>query len=67
MWETWVRPLGWDDPLEKGKAIPTPVFWPGEFHELYSPWGHKELDMTEWTFTLLYFRHIADTRDIIAK
>jgi len=26
---------------------PTPVFWPGEFHELYSPWGHKKLDMTE--------------------
>ena len=24
-----------------------PVFWPGEFHGLYSPWGHKELDMTE--------------------
>ena len=23
------------------------VFWPGEFHELCSPWGHKELDMTE--------------------
>ena len=20
MWETWVQPLGWDDPLEKGKA-----------------------------------------------
>ena len=20
MWETWVRPLGWEDPLEKGKA-----------------------------------------------
>ena len=26
MWETWVRPLGWEDPLEK-------------FHGLYSPWG----------------------------
>ena len=26
----------------------TPVFWPGEFHGLYSPWGHKELDTTEW-------------------
>ena len=26
---------------------PTPVFWPGEFHGLYSPWGHKELDTTE--------------------
>ena len=25
----------------------TPVFWPGEFHRLYSPRGHKELDMTE--------------------
>ena len=20
MWETWVRSLGWEDPLEKGKA-----------------------------------------------
>ena len=22
MWETWVQSLGWDDPLEKGKAYP---------------------------------------------
>ena len=37
MQETWVQSLGWDHPLEKGKAtLPTPVFWPGEFHELYS-------------------------------
>ena len=27
--------------------LPTPVFWPGEFHGLYSPWSHKELYMTE--------------------
>ena len=47
MWETWVRPLGWENPLGKGTAT-TPVFWPGEFHGLYSPWGHKESDMTEW-------------------
>ena len=46
MRETWVRFLGWKDPLEKGKA-PTPIFWPGEFHGLYCPWGHEELDMTE--------------------
>ena len=32
MQETWVRSLGWEDPLEKGKAT---VFWPGEFHGLY--------------------------------
>ena len=44
--ETWVRSLGWEHPLEKGMA-PTPVFWTGEFHELNSPWGNKELDTTE--------------------
>ena len=26
---------------------PTPVFWPGKFHGLYSPWGRKESDMAE--------------------
>ena len=38
------------------ERLPTPVFWPGEFHGLYSPWGHKELDMTEQLsfFSLLY-------------
>ena len=47
MQETWAQSLGWEDPLEKGKAIPTPVFWPGEFHGLYTPQGHKESDTTE--------------------
>ena len=46
-WETWVRSLSWEDPLQKGKAKPTPAFWPGEFHGLYSPCGHKESDVTE--------------------
>ena len=45
-WETWVPSLGWEDPLEK-ERLPTPVFWPEEFHRLYSPWGGKELDTTE--------------------
>ena len=43
MQETWVRSLCWEDSLEKG-TLPTPLFWPGEFHGLYSPWGCKELD-----------------------
>ena len=30
------------------ERLPTPVFWTGEFHGLYSPWGHKELDTAEW-------------------
>ena len=32
--------------MEK-ERLPTPVFWPGEFHGLYSPRGHKESDTTE--------------------
>jgi len=27
--------------------LPTPVFWPGEFRGLYSPWGCKESGMTD--------------------
>ena len=53
MQEIWVRSLGWEDPLEKGKATHA-VFQPKEFHGLYSPWGGKGLDSTErlslWTF-----------------
>ena len=30
----------------EGKGY-TPVFWPGEFHGRYSPWGHKGPDTTE--------------------
>ena len=44
------------------KWQPTPVFLPGKSHGRrsllgYSPWGRKELDMTEWLhFTSLHFR-----------
>ena len=49
--EIQVRSLGREDTLEKGWQ-PTPVFLPGEFHGQrsltgYSPWGHKQSDMTE--------------------
>ena len=47
MWQTWVRSLGWGDPLEKGKTAHSSVL-AGEFHGLYSPWGCKESDTTEW-------------------
>ena len=49
MQETWVRSLGWEDPLEKGKATHSSILaWK-------IPWTHKELDMTErcsFTFSL---------------
>ena len=46
MQETWVRFLGWEDPLQKGMATHSSIL-PGEFHSLYSPWGCKEWDTTE--------------------
>ena len=44
--------LGREIPWRR-KWQPTPVFLPGRFHGLrrlvgYSPWGHKESDVTEW-------------------
>ena len=59
MQETWVLSLGWVDPLEKGKATLLPVFWPGEFHGLYNPWGCKESDTTErLSFSVHFFPHL---------
>ena len=57
--------LGWDHPWVgkipwRRKWQPTPVFLLGEFHGQrslvsYSPWGHKESDVTEWlTFPLAF-------------
>ena len=46
MWETWVWSLSWMTSWRR-EGLPSPVFWPGKFHGLYSPWGCKELDMTE--------------------
>ncbi|CAI9163119.1 unnamed protein product [Rangifer tarandus platyrhynchus] len=42
MWETWVGKIPW-----RREWLLTPVFWPVEFHGLYSPWGLKESDTTE--------------------
>ena len=51
MQETWVRSLGRDDLLEKGMAIHSSILaWKIPWTESlvgYSPWDHKELDMTE--------------------
>ena len=40
--DPWVGMIPW----RRGR-LPTPVFWPREFHGLYSPRGCKQLDMTE--------------------
>ena len=43
---TWIQSLVCEDPW-RSERLPTSVFWPGQFHGLYSSWGYKELDMTE--------------------
>ena len=51
MQKALVRFLGWEDPLKKGMATHTSILaWRiplTEAHLGYSPWGHKESDMTE--------------------
>ena len=38
----WVGKIPW-----RRERLSTLVFWPREFHRAYSPWGLKQLDMTE--------------------
>ena len=51
MLETQVRSLGQEDPLEKEMATHSSILaWKIPWTEDlvgYSPWGHKESDMTE--------------------
>ena len=51
MWETWVQPLGQEDPLEKEMATHSSILawripWTEELGGLEST-GHKESDTTE--------------------
>ena len=53
----WVGKIPW-----RRKWQPTPVFLPGKLRGQrslagYSPWGCKELDMTEWAHTSTHLVH----------
>ena len=49
--DPWVGKICW-----RREKLPTPVFWPGEFHGLWnSPWGCKESDMTEQLRLHVYY------------
>jgi len=64
MWETWVWSLGWEDPLEKGMAIPL-VFWPGI--PWTSPWGCKELETTERLSLFLFILSVQFSRSVVSN
>ena len=49
MWETWVRSLGWEDPLEEDMTTHSSILaWriPMRILVGYCPWGCRESDMT---------------------
>ena len=62
MQEAWIQSLGQEDPLEKGMATHSNILawripWTEEPGRLYSPWGSKVSDTTEWLaihFKLIY-------------
>ena len=52
VWETWAWSLGGEDPLEEGFGNPLQYSYLENPHGQtsragYSPWGHKESDMTK--------------------
>ena len=56
---------GWEDTLEKGSpssgGIPPPVFWPGEFHWLYSCGVSKsQTRLSDLHFTSIKFNIFTD-------
>ena len=60
MWETWLRSLGQEDPLEEGMATHSSILaWriPMDRGVLtgYSPWGHKESIRTEGLRTQAHY------------
>ena len=52
--ETWVWSLGWEDPWRR-ERLPTPVFWPGEFHGLYSLYHGKTGNTERWALRVAIF------------
>ena len=50
VWETWVQSLGWEDPLEKGKATHSSILaWRISWTiQSVQSMGCKESDRTEW-------------------
>ena len=51
---SWVTKI-----LRRRERLPTPLFWPGEFHGLCSPWGRREEDGTPQLPVSLHFEYFS--------
>ena len=56
--DTWIGNIPW-----RREKLPTPVFWPREFHGLEKSMGSKELDMTERLSLFIHFQ--MDTQSVV--
>ena len=58
MWETWVRSLGWEEPLEKGKATYSSILaW--RIPETIQSMGSQRVELNWATFTFFHFQTVA--------
>ena len=55
--DPWVGQIPW-----RREWRPTPVFWPTEFHVLYSPWGSQRIRHDLATFTSHLILHLLSFR-----
>ena len=72
MQETWVGKIPW-----RRERLPTPVFWPGEFIGLYSPWVaenqtrlsdfHFYFMLNYWLWSYFHFILCLDVRGLSNK
>ena len=47
--DPWIGKTHW-----RRERLPTPVFWPGEFHGLYSPWGSKKSETEQLSLSISF-------------
>ena len=55
MQETWIRSLGWEDPLEKGMATHSSILawripWTEEPGRVYSMWSQSQTQLSDFHF-----------------
>ena len=54
--DSWVRKMCW-----RRDRLPTPVFWSGEFHGLYGPWGQKsQTRLSDFHFHYISSKYITN-------
>ena len=68
--EMWIQSLGQEDPLKEEMATHSSILArkiPRMKESGYSPWGHKELDMTEQLTHTPYFYRMFQSLDFILQ